>query len=226
MSKYDAEVDLTNPNTSHSLMVELVGHNKEVLDVGCSSGFLAEVLVAHGCVVSGVEYDEGAADAARPVLSKLVVGDLEQLDLVAEFGEASFDVLVFGDVLEHLRTPLSVLRQARRLLRPSGYVVISLPNVAHASVRLGLLSGRFDYSPTGLLDDTHLRFFTRRSIDELLDRAGLIGIDLRRTIASPFETEITVRAEDYPPALLEQILEDPDASTYQFVVKAIVDNAR
>jgi 2-polyprenyl-3-methyl-5-hydroxy-6-metoxy-1,4-benzoquinol methylase len=224
-SKYDTVVDLGLENNSHTLMVQLVGSNKRVLDVGCANGYLAQVLGERACEVSGVEFDRAAAEEARPHLKDLVVGDLEQLDLVAELGEARFDVLVFGDVLEHLRDPLPVLRQARRLLAPGGYVVISIPNVAHGAVRLTLLQGQFDYRPLGLLDSTHIRFFTRENLKTLLHDAGLAPTDFLRTTAGLFETELGLTPDSVPPDLVEQVLQDPDATTYQFVVRAVPDDA-
>jgi 2-polyprenyl-3-methyl-5-hydroxy-6-metoxy-1,4-benzoquinol methylase len=224
MSKYETHIDL-NADTSHAQMVDLVGHNKRVLDVGCADGSMARVLVERGCTVSGVELDEEAAERARGVLETTVVGDLERLDLSAEFAQASFDVVVFGDVLEHLRDPLRSLRQAKELLAPGGSVVISVPNVAHGAVRLALLKGAWDYTRVGLLDETHLRFFTRDSLGALLDRAGFAMTDLRRTTAGIFETELELDRNDFPPELVDEILRDPEATTYQFVVRAIVDDA-
>lgn len=224
-SKYDAVVDLGARNTSHTLLVELVGPDKRVLDVGCAGGHLARVLVERGCVVSGVEYDEQAAEQARPVLDRLVVGDLERVDLVGELGEGGFDVVVFGDVLEHLRDPLPVLRAARRLLAPGGYVVLSVPNIAHGAVRLSLLRGHFDYRPLGLLDATHVRFFTRASLTAFLRDAGFAATDFLRTTAGLFETELGLSPADVPPELAEEVLRDDDASTYQFVVRAVPEHA-
>lgn len=223
--KYDTVVDLGRENNSHSLMVALVGSGKRVLDLGCATGYLARSLVERGNTVSGVEVDPAAAEKARPDLEQLVVGDLTVLDLAAELGEGRFDVVVIGDVLEHLVDPLPILRQVRPLLAPGGYVVISIPNIAHASVRLALLAGRFDYTPTGLLDTTHLRFFTRDSVSTLLHDAGLAAAEFLRTTASPFETELRVRADQVSPEVLAQVMADPDAETYQFVIRAVPDDA-
>jgi len=225
MSKYETEIDLSNTNTSHFHMLELVGHNKRVLDVGCASGYLARILVDRGCTVSGVEIDAEAAEHARPILDRLVVGDLERIDLTQEFEPSSFDVILFGDILEHLRDPLSPLAQAKKLLAPGGYVVISIPNIGHGAVRLALLEGKWNYGPLGLLDETHLRFFTRENLNELLYRAGLAAAEIRRTTAGLFETELGVRPEDYPKELIEKIEDDPEATTYQFVVRAVHDDA-
>ncbi|MGH9152500.1 MAG: class I SAM-dependent methyltransferase, partial [Acidimicrobiales bacterium] len=219
--KYEAKVDLRNANTSHALLIELVGRDKRVLDVGCASGYLGETLRQQGCTVAGVEYDAEAAEAAKAVLDEVVVGDVGELDLVGHFGAGSFDAVVFGDVLEHVVDPAGVLRRLRPLLAPGGAAVVSIPNVAHGAVRLSLMSGRFDYRPLGLLDDTHLRFFTRDSLHDLLAEAGFVAVDVRRTVAGVFDTEVAVRREDFDDHVVEAVEDDPDATTYQFVVKAV-----
>lgn len=225
MSKYHTELDTNNANTSHAHLLDLVGYNKRVLDVGCATGYLARELVSRGCTVSGVEYDADAAEQARPVLDRVMVADLETADLVAEFGREQFDAVVFGDVLEHLRDPLAVLRRARPLLAQGGCVVISVPNVSHGAVRLALLAGRWEYRALGLLDDTHLRFFTRPSLKRMLRSAGLVAVEIRGTYAGVFETELEVKPEDYDPAVVDEVLQDPDATVYQFVLKAVPDDA-
>lgn len=226
LSKYDIHLDLEQKQgTSHALLVELVGANKRVLDVGCDTGYLGEALGAFGNETAGFEVNEETAAEARKRLTRVEVGDLESTDLVAVFGPGSFDVVVFGDVLEHLRDPLPVLRQARHLLAPGGSVVISTPNVAHGDVRLALLSGRFDYNQLGILDVTHTRFFTRQSLVDFLHDAGFVLADLRRTRAALFSTEIKVEQGDYDPALVEQLQADDEATTYQFVARAVPDDA-
>jgi len=224
-SRYEADIDLSNRNNSHTLMIELVGGSKRVLDVGCASGYLARALGERGCSVSGLEHDPEAAEEARPYLEQLVVGDVEELDLLEAFGERRFDVIVFGDVLEHLRDPLAVLRSARGLLAERGSVVASIPNVAHGSVRLALLAGRFDYQPLGLLDSTHVRFYTRASVEELFRDAGMAPVDVRRTTAGFFDTPLPVAETEFPGELVDAVRADPEASTYQFVLRAVPDDA-
>lgn len=225
MSRYDTEIDVAESGSSHAQMLELIGYNKRVLDIGCATGSLARVLVERGCSVSGVEADADAAEQARPLLEQLVVGDVEKLDLGELFAEHGFDVVLFGDVLEHLRDPIAALRQARPLLVPGGSVVISIPNVAHGAVRLALLKGEWRYQALGLLDETHLRFFTYENLTELLREAGFVATDVRRTIRGVFDTEVEVRREDYPQSLIETLLDDPEATTYQFVVRGVPDDA-
>ena len=223
--RYDTDVDLSNRNNSHTLMVELVGGTKRVLDVGCATGYLAQALVERGCTVSGVELDDEAAQEARPYLERLVIGDLEDLDLAKAFGDDRFDVIVFGDVLEHLRNPLPVLRAAKALLAERGSVVASIPNIAHGSVRLALLAGRFDYQDLGLLDSTHVRFFTRSSVEDLFREAGMVPIDVRRTTAGFFDTPVPVRADEFAPEVVDAVRADPESATYQFVLRAVPDDA-
>ncbi|HEX3623425.1 MAG TPA: methyltransferase domain-containing protein [Acidimicrobiales bacterium] len=223
--RYDADIDLSNRNNSHTLMVELVGGDKRVLDVGCATGYLARALTERGCTVSGLEFDPEAAEEARPHLDRLVVGDVETLDLADAFEGAQFDVVVFGDVLEHLRDPLAAIRKARRVLAPAGSIVASIPNVAHGSVRLALMAGRFDYQPLGLLDATHIRFFTRASIESLFKEAGMVPVDVRRTTAGFFETPVALYADELRPEVVDAALADPESSTYQFVLRAVADDA-
>ncbi|HEX2119013.1 MAG TPA: methyltransferase domain-containing protein [Acidimicrobiales bacterium] len=223
--RYDTDVDLSNRNNSHTLMVELVGGTKRVLDVGCATGYLAKALVERGCTVTGVEFDTEAAEEARPHLERLILGDIETMDLAETFGDERFDVVVFGDVLEHLRDPLPVLRKVREVLADRGSVVASIPNIAHGSVRLALLAGRFDYQPLGLLDSTHVRFFTRSSIEDLFREAGLVPIDVRRTTAGFFDTPVRVAETEFAPEVVDAVLADPESSTYQFVLRAVPDDA-
>ena len=222
---YDVPVDPNAPNNVHALTLRSVGSTKRVLEIGCASGHVTRALVAQGNTVVGVEIDAEAAETAAEHAERVVVGDLEDMDLDVEFGDDRFDVVVLGDVLEHLRNPLAVLRSARRLLAPKGFIVISLPNVAHVDVRLMLLSGSWDYRDLGLLDRTHLRFFTRASARKLLADAGLAVVTVDRVVVPPFATELGVDPGTIPADLMGRILEDPDAETYQFVIKAVPDDA-
>lgn len=223
--KYEAEIDLRNANTSHTLLVELVGRDRRVLDVGCAAGDLGRALRSRGCRVAGVERDPDAAEAARGVLDEVLTGDVDELDLVGHFGKESFDAVVLGDVLEHLPDPVAALRRLRPLLAREGSVVASIPNVAHGAVRLALLKGRFDYRPLGLLDATHLRFFTRGSVYETFREAGLVPVDVRRTTAGVFDTEIGVRREDFDEAVVDAVEGDPESTTYQFVLRAVPEDS-
>ena len=218
-SKYDTKVNLDG-NSSHAQIVGLVGDDKRVLDVGAATGYLAEVLVGRGCRVTGIELEPEAARQAERYCDRVIVGNLEEMDLDSEIGGDRFDVIVFGDVLEHLKDPQEVLSRFGRFLRPRGYSVASIPNIAHASVRLALLQGEFRYRSLGLLDNTHLKFFTRETVEQLFEDAGFLISDLRRTVKGVFDTEIEFDRDAVPEDVLRQVQEDPEALTYQFIVMA------
>ncbi|HEY2042996.1 MAG TPA: methyltransferase domain-containing protein [Jatrophihabitans sp.] len=226
LSKYDIEAERVRaPGTSHSLMIELVGSNKRVLDIGCDTGYLGEELSAFGNRVSGVEIDPVTAEEAAKHLERVVVADLEGDNPLSRFEAGSFDVVIFGDVLEHLRDPLPTLRAARPLLAPGGSIIISTPNVAHGDIRLGLLKGQFRYTKTGILDETHTRFFTRDSLVDFLRDGGFVLADLRRTHAPLFGTETGLQESDFPADIVATLRTDPEATTYQFVLRAVPDDA-
>mgnify|MGYP001286663313 CR=1 FL=1 len=113
---YDVPIDRNAPNNVHAMTLRLVGHNKRVLEFGCASGHMTRALASQGNVVVAIEIDPDAAALARTVAERVIVGDLETMDLMAELGPDTFDVLTFGDVLEHLRDPQQVLARARKLL--------------------------------------------------------------------------------------------------------------
>lgn len=145
---------------------------RRVLDVGCAGGALGAALKAAGAAfVAGVEQQPEAAARARPRLDALVEGDL--LAAALPFAPASFDYVVFADVLEHLPDPDAALRRYLPLLAPQGRVVVSVPNMRFYLVLLRLALDRWAYTDSGIRDRTHLRIFTRRSLIALLAAGGL-----------------------------------------------------
>jgi 2-polyprenyl-3-methyl-5-hydroxy-6-metoxy-1,4-benzoquinol methylase len=223
---YKQDVHPGAPDNAHALVLELVGYNQRVLEFGCAAGHVTRALAARGCSVVGLEVNPAAAEIATRHADDVLVVDLDHDDFASKLAGREFDVALFGDVLEHLRDPLEVLRSVRQLLAPgTGFVVLSVPNVAHVDVRLALLNGEFEYRPRGLLDETHLRFFTRASVDRLVDQAGLVPVELRRVICPVFASELGVDRDRVEPAVLAVALADPEAETYQFVIKAVPSDA-
>jgi len=167
---YDRFVDEQGFSASHLAILDAVPFRTSVLDVGCASGYLGQELQRRkGCVVSGVEYDEGAVRAAR---ARGI--DARQIDLEHESLDVDgFDVVIFADVLEHLHDPLSVLSQARR----APLVIVSLPNIAHWSARWRHLKGAWPQEASGLFDRTHLRYFTHSTARDLVQDADLVIIE-------------------------------------------------
>lgn len=218
--KYDFQVDLEREN-SHSLQLRAVAPGSRVLEFGCATGYLSRYMQEQlRCRVTGVELVPEYAERARPYCERVVVGDLDQLDLAAIFGEGRFDVALFGDVLEHLKDPRQVLTSLHGLLEPQGLVVATIPNVAHGDVRLALLAGNFEYRRLGLLDETHLRFFTLASARQLFEEAGFVILSIDRIKQPLFQTELGVDRSQYPAEVLQMVLSDPEATTYQYVIKA------
>lgn len=141
------------------------------LDVGCANGIFAHSLFAIGFnEVWGVEPNRECARQATSRLTGVVAAPFPNAE-IAEHG--AFDLIVFGDSLEHLQDPWIGLSAARSLLSSDGVLILSVPNVAHYSVLLPLLRGRWDYADSGLLDRTHLHFFTPQSIVRAVRAAGL-----------------------------------------------------
>jgi 2-polyprenyl-3-methyl-5-hydroxy-6-metoxy-1,4-benzoquinol methylase len=151
-------------------MLERIPEGANVLDVGCWSGSAGRFLIKHrDATVDGVEPDERMASLASHSYRRVFVGSLQ--DFLSE-GQGRYDRLLFLDVLEHLPDPTEPLRRSKRLLNGGGRALVSIPNVAHWSVRKELLLGRWRYQDTGLLDRSHLRFFTFDSAAEFLINAG------------------------------------------------------
>jgi 2-polyprenyl-3-methyl-5-hydroxy-6-metoxy-1,4-benzoquinol methylase len=152
--------------------------NLDVLDVGCGFATTSQHIEKRSNRVTGIESSAEAVAVARTRLSEVIHADLQTRPLAGRH----FDVIIFADVLEHLAWPIGVLRSYLDLLKDGGSVIVSLPNVGLWSVRLNLLFGRFHYEETGVLDRTHLRFFTRRTAREMIESTGLEII--RRTYNS------------------------------------------
>ncbi len=145
---------------------------KTILDVGCAAGRLGSELKAKlGAEVWGIENVPDMAKQARNVLDKVYSGDVNEIALTLPPNH--FDAIIFADVLEHLPDPSVTLKRLLPTLTPNGKIIISIPNVRHWSVIKGLLEGQWEYEEAGLLDRTHLRFFTRASFEKLLYQVGL-----------------------------------------------------
>lgn len=158
---------------AHQKIIKYVGSNKKVLDVGCADGYLGKEFKNNGCFVVGIEDVVQKAEIAKKSLDDVVIGDIEELKTLP-YPENFFDVIVFADVLEHLIMPDSVLVSFKKYLKEEGVIIISVPNIARIDIRIKLLLGEFNYTQGGILDKTHLRFFTLDSMRRLLTDSGYV----------------------------------------------------
>lgn len=151
-------------------LIEPIG-GAVILDVGCGAGALGRQLKEKGAAaVHGIEAEKEAAQAAAPWYHNVLACPVEQVDFTAykEF----FDVIICADILEHLADPWDLLARLRGALKPNGALVASIPNFRHRKVIGNLLAGRLDYLSAGILDKSHLRFFTFQSVVEMFRNAG------------------------------------------------------
>jgi methionine biosynthesis protein MetW len=167
------------PTGTHALLTGYIQPNNKVLDIGCAGGYLGEKLIKEkNCEVWGIEpekkyYEEALNKGYKIVFNKKIEEALESIQ------NEKFDYILAGDVLEHLERPGKILLSLSNFLKDNGRFVISLPNIAHYSVRFGLLSGKWDMHDAGILDKTHLHFYTLKSANELLNNAGWKVVSMR-----------------------------------------------
>jgi 2-polyprenyl-3-methyl-5-hydroxy-6-metoxy-1,4-benzoquinol methylase len=172
----------TSQHSSHEFVKQAVGCGQDVLDVGCGQGFFAEKLQQAGNHVVGIDILPRAE--RQDSFDQYVQANLEQgIDAgLPALGGKTFDKVLLMDVLEHLRTPENVLQDCRQLLKSNGHLIVSVPNVANITVRLMLLFGRFHHTERGILDKTHVRFFTRKTARKILTDHGYQIVDHKMTI--------------------------------------------
>lgn len=220
MHVYRRDID-ARERTSLSVLAGLVAPGARVLDLGTGSGALGRYLREHrGAHVDGVTYNAEEAAAAAPYYARVELADLDTDDWAARFQGEHYDAIVCADVLEHLKWPERVLAACTNLLAPQGRLLISIPNVGYSGLVAELLEGEFAYREEGLLDRTHLRFFTHRSLLRFLREQGW-GVEAIERIERPLpESEFRVAFDSLPPAVARHLLARPDALTYQFIAVA------
>lgn len=142
----------------NEIVLKHISSGLRVLDVGCGSGLLGEKVKAKGNYVTGIDISRVAIEIAKEKIDEAILLDIEEE--LPSLPPRSFDVITFSDILEHLYNPLKVLSEYKMLLKENGYIIISVPNVANWKIRKDLfLKGKFEYQSTGILDETHIRFF-------------------------------------------------------------------
>ena len=174
------EIDISRLAFPRVDLIELIPKGtRRILDVGCSVGKTGEMLVEKGFEeIFGVEIDSKAAEQAKPFYKEVIVGDVE--NDILPFSKSFFDCILYGDVLEHLVNPWRVLMNHKEILSDDGVIICSIPNIRFYRVLKSLFfKGRWDYTPLAILDRTHLRFFTLKTIDDMFRETGF---EMRKVI--------------------------------------------
>lgn len=211
------------------LLLKIPLSSNRVLEIGCGEGKLAAVYQRRnpGVTYLGVELFEDAGRQASNHMHDVVVGDIEQSSTIAELDKRingeKFDALLFGDVLEHLRDPWRVLAELRTRVSEGGVCIACIPNVSHWSLLVEQFKGRWDYADAGLLDRTHLRFFTLETAVELFERAGWTVLDATPRVLWPDKTKAAL--ESFLPVSkslgVSREKFQRDLSAFQWVIRAV-----
>lgn len=203
---------------SLSLIADMVPVGAVLLDLGVGSGALGRYLKEQKNVIcDGVTYNPAEEEIAKEWYRQTRVLDLDIIDLATVFAEGNYDCIVCADVLEHLKNPQRVLEACRRLLTPGGRILVSVPNAGYCGLIAELMQGEFRYRMEGLLDNTHLRFFTRKSLKRFFWESKLEIVKLVVTQRALSESEFRAPFDNFPQGVAKYLLAMPDALTYQFI---------
>jgi O-antigen biosynthesis protein len=214
--KYSRE-HLNKQNDSLYFVALLVKEGKKVLDVGCYQGALGNHLIKNkNCIVDGIEYIEEAAKEAKKSYRQVFIGDLnnDQIDV-----QDKYDYIVFADVLEHLISPEIILNKFTNYLNYGGEIIISVPNIGYEGIIASLASGEFEYNNTGILDRTHLKFFTKKSILSLIVNIGGIVNSVDEVKLPLIDSEFSkyINSKNYH-SFDNLIKKFPNSNVYQYVI--------
>jgi len=199
-------------------------NSKKLIEIGCSSGAMAREFkfISPKCNYLGVEIMPLYSELAKRYCDEVLLMDIEDASESFFIRNSERDCWIFGDTLEHLRDPWSVLKRIRAVIPETGTVLACIPNVQHWTVQAKISTGDFKYQTSGLLDKTHLRFFTRKTIYEMFDDAGFKIIDgLTRILIDPSQDkflpiigQMAAAAGENPEIAIEE------AKIFQFIIKA------
>ena len=219
MGKYDFELDLYDENTI-SWIAQSVEAGSVVLEFGPANGRLTRYLKEKkGCHVDIVEIDEESGSEAAQYAEVSYIGD-EEGDIEKYYwlsDNKKYDFVIFADVLEHLIHSDEVLKRCRRVIKENGKILVSIPNAAHNSVIIELFNDEFSYNPTGILDNTHVHFFTRSSFEKMAAASGWAVIGEKAKEIRVGETEIQNTYKQVPREVYKELLHRPHGNVYQYM---------
>ena len=219
---YEYEVDLDG-SSAPARVIRMVGAQKNVLEIGAGPGSITKHLVnIKKCSVTALEIDKDAIEKLSEYTDDIYPADLNNPDWPVQFSDKGlFDVVVAGDVLEHLYNPWGTLEKMRDLLTESGHIVVSLPHVGHSAICACLMNENFDYRDWGLLDKTHIRFFGLKNMQKMFDNAKLSISHAEFVVTRPEDTEFSEIWSNQPKDVKAALSQNQFGAVYQVVIKAI-----
>lgn len=217
MNKYDSELNLDNRN-SLSVLLSRIKPNSMILEFGPANGRMTKYMKEQlNCKVYAVEMDGNAAKDAEKYTERIIVDNIENYIWQEEFKNLKFDYIIFADVLEHLYYPEQVLVSVRDFLKEDASILVSIPNIAHNSIIINLLKNEFNYNSIGLLDNTHIRFFTKKTFDELIEKTGYFTSYESAIFINPENTEFQNTYNELITEVSEYLQSLSCGEIYQFI---------
>lgn len=209
----------TNKFEIHSMALDLVKSNSSVLELGCATGYYTRELLKKNCTVIGIDSEKEAIRAARKINKNSILGDLNYPQHI-KVGR-TFDYVLCLDVIEHLVQREEMLNFVKRKLNSNGTLILSTPNIAHVKVRVRLLMGVFDYEKIGIMDTTHLHFYTRKTIINEIKLAGFRQIEVFPSVDLGQVPLFGKLLRKLPKVIQKKIVDiDPELFAVQFLIIA------
>ncbi len=215
--KYATEIKFDFNNTM-TIFIDNIEPNSTILEFGPASGRLTRYLKEEKkCDMYIVELDEEAGKIAAQSAKDYVIGDIQDYVWVEKFAGIQFDYILFADVLEHLTEAANVVKEAAKLLKPTGQICLSVPNIAHNSVIIDMINNKFEYKATGIMDNTHVHFYTKDSLDLFVKECGLYIEKRFGTYTQVGLNEFDNSYENMPELFKEYLKSRKYGELYQFV---------
>ena len=219
-NKYDNEF-YKDIKYSVSIILNYIKPESTILEFGPGNGELTKYLKEeYNCSMYTVEIDEELHKISKQYAVDSICCDADGLQWASKFKDIKFDYVIFADVLEHLRNPQRVLSNAAALLNQTGSVLFSIPNIAHSDIILNLINNDFTYTEEGLLDKTHIHFFTYNSIIDMFNNTGLKNIEIDKVVKQTGFTEVNIPVDLMPKEIVEAVIHKEYSDVYQFVGRA------
>lgn len=218
MGKYNVNINMNNRQSSHTLILEQIKPNSFVLEMGCATGYMTKYLYEKlDCKVHVVEIDKESIKQAKPYAYDWYCGDLNEDGWKKYYGTyPQYDYILFADVIEHLTDPLKTLKLSVELLKQNGKIIISIPNICHNDVLIQMFYDHFNYTPLGLLDNTHIHFWGGDDFARFVEE---IGLKVTKTETVRFPTQGTEQRSQFRvnDELLKLLKTRPNGEVYQWI---------